>query len=723
MPKIIFWGSLLLLCGVVIREVTISWRMLPSMTAIERPIRLESTRVLTADGALIARFHDGENREEVNLDQISPHVINALIATEDKRFYEHGGVDGIALPAAFFRNLFTGRSTGASTITMQLARNLYPEVGRAKTIRRKLREAFTTVLLERNYTKDELLLAYLNTVNIYSNCYGIETASKRLFAKHASELDEGEAAILVGLLKGQGVYNPRSRPERAQQRRNVVLNLMTEQGYLEQATCDSFKIQPIQLAERQLDKAQSLAPYFREHVRKWLEDWAVEQGVDVYRDGLTVITTIDSLTQRKAEQAINSWLSELQTTFDKHIKGREAWRSKKDILPRLMFQSHRHYAARNAGLSEKEIEKQFATAVPMRIFSWEGPIDTVMTPLDSVKYYSRFFESGLCAMDPLTGEVKAWVGGQDHDFFKYDHIALGKRQTGSSFKPFVYGAAIEGGYLPCDEFLNQRMESDYTDLKMSWSPENVNKSVGGYLTLRQALAKSVNIISARVTSKISPQTVADFAKNLGVKSHIDPYPSICLGVTELSLLEMTAAYSAFANGGERIAPLFVKEIRDRDGKVIWRSQRSSTPAMSPMTAYAMVDMLRGSMGRQSGIRGRIQTPDNKSVDVGGKTGTTQNNSDGWFMGISPGLVAGVWVGCAERQMRFRSTRLGQGAYMAKPIWMRFMKSVYEDTATAPEGHRFQEPQGFDIPLRCVSKRRANPYEVAPSERPKGVSGW
>ncbi|MEZ4688205.1 MAG: transglycosylase domain-containing protein, partial [Bacteroidia bacterium] len=628
--KIAFWGSCLLLFGFVLREMIITVRGMPPIAAIERPIRLASTRVLTSDGALIARFHDGENREEVSLDQISQHVIDALVATEDKRFYEHGGVDGVALPAAFMRNMLTGRSTGASTITMQLARNLYPEVGREKSIRRKLREALTAVLLERHYTKDELILAYLNTVNIYSNCYGIETASRRLFAKHASELNEGEAAFLVGLLKGQGRYNPRTRPEEARRRRNIVLGLMTEQGYLDEPVRDSLGKNPIQLAEEQMDSDPELAPYFREHLRKWLEAWAADNGYDAYRDGLSVVTTIDSLTQRKAEAAMRSWLSELQLVFDKHIKGHEAWRTKKDILSRLMFQSHRHYLARSKGLSEEEIQKQFDTPVAMRIFSWDGPVDTVMSPLDSVKYYSRFLESGLCAMDPVTGEVKAWVGGQDHGFFQYDHVALGKRQTGSSFKPFVYGAAIEGGFLPCDEFLNQRMESDYADLKMSWSPENVNKSVGGYLTLRQALAKSVNIISARVTSKIGPQTVADFAHSLGVESPVEPYPSICLGVTELSVLEMTTGYSAFANGGERIAPIFVKEIKDRDGKVIWQSQRNSHRAMSPNTAYAMVDMLRGSMGRQSGIQGSVRTPDKKAVDIGGKTGTTQNNSDGWF---------------------------------------------------------------------------------------------
>lgn len=704
-------------------EFIVAWRALPDAKAIERTIRLESTRVYTADGALIARFHDGENREEVPLDKISSHVINALVATEDKRFYEHGGVDGKALFAAFFRNFTTGRITGASTITMQLARNLYPEVGRAKSFRRKLREMMTAIWLERNYTKDEILYAYLNTVNIYSNCYGIETASKRLFGKAASDLNQGEAAFLVGLLKGQGRYNPRTRPEDARQRRNVVLSLMCNQGYLSTTVRDSLAEFPIYLAEEVPNQEAELAPYFRERLRPWLVEWAEANGYDAYRDGLTVITTIDSATQRQAEAAVTSWLSDLQITFDKHIKGQEAWRKDKDILPRLMYQSHRHYAARISGLSEAEIETQFATAVPMRIFSWDGPVDTIMTPLDSLKYYSRFLEAGLCAIEPRTGEVRAWVGGHDHDFFKYDHVALGKRQTGSSFKPFVYGAAIEDGYLPCKEFLNQRVESDYNNLNMSWSPENVNKSVGGFITLRQALAKSVNIISARVTKELGPQRVADFAHDLGIESEVPPYSSICLGTTELSVLEMTSAYSTFANEGRRMPPVFVSEIRDRDNKVIFYHQPNDHQVISPNTAYTMVDMLRGSMGRVSGIKGGIKTPDNKQVDIGGKTGTTQNNSDGWFMGVSPGLVAGVWVGCAERQMRFRTTRLGQGAYLAKPIWTRFMQKVYADEATAPEKHRFLKPPGFDIPLRCSPSRRADPYQVQPGERPKGMSGW
>ncbi|MFK7972913.1 MAG: transglycosylase domain-containing protein [Bacteroidia bacterium] len=705
------------------RELIMAWRALPTAEAIERPIRLESTRVYTADGALMARFHDGENREEVPLDAISHHVIDALVATEDKRFYEHGGVDGEALPAAVYRNIFTGRTTGASTITMQLARNLYPEVGKAKSFRRKLREAMTAIWLERHYTKDELIHAYLNTVNIYSNCYGIETASKRLFAKSAIDLDEGESAFLVGLLKGQGRYNPRARPESAKRRRNVVLRLMQDQGYIGQAVYDSLSTKPIQLAELRENQKPEIAPYFREYLRDWLEDWAKANGHDAYRDGLTIVTTIDSAVQAKAVSASQTWLKEIQGVFDKHIKGKEAWRKEKDILTRLMRQSRRHYQAYKKGFDKEAIEAEFNTPVEMRIFSWDGPIDTVMTPMDSLKYYCRFLEVGLCAMDPVSGEIKAWVGGIDHNFFKYDHVELGRRQTGSSFKPFVYGAAIEGGYLPCKEFLNQRVESDYKNLAMSWSPENVNKSVGGFITLRQALAKSVNIISARVTKDISPQRVVDFAHDLGIESPIQPYPSICLGVTELSVMEMTNAYCTYAHEGQRMPPVFVKEIRDRDGKVIFSSTPNSHQAISSSTAYAMVDMLRGSMGRVSGIRGKIRTPDNKNVDIGGKTGTTQNNSDGWFMGITPGLVAGVWVGCGERQMRFRTTRLGQGAYMAKPIWTRFMQKVYADKATAPARFRFTAPEDFDIPLRCVPTRRANPYEVKAGERPKGMSGW
>lgn len=720
--SLIFWGIVLILGAGILREVFIAIRCLPNAQDIEAPIRLQSTRAYTADGALIARFHAGENREEITLDQVSTHVIHALIATEDKRFYEHAGVDAKALPLAFLRNILHNRTTGASTITMQLARNLYPEVGREKNIRRKLREMLTSIWLERHYTKDEILLAYLNTVNIYGNCYGIETASKRLFAKSASELDPGESAFLVGLLKGQGRYNPRTKPAAAQQRRNVVLRLMFEQQLIDSTQRASFAAQPISLAAESADSAPALAPYFRERLRIWLEAWADTAGYDLYRDGLTVVTTLDSGMQQHAEAAMRSWLSEIQPIFYKHIVNQEAWQDQPHILTRQMRQSGRHWLAKQQGLSEDSIRSLFQEPVPMRVFSWDGPQDTILSPMDSIRYYSRFLEAGLCAMDPHTGYVRAWVGGIEHDFFKFDHVELGKRQTGSSFKPFVYATALESGYLPCTPILNQRLDGDYGSTSGGWAPENVDKSIGGFVTLRRALAKSVNLVSARLIYKVGPKQVVDHAHRMGISSHIDPYPAICLGVTDLSVLEMTHGYATYANRGVKQAQHIVKEIRDRDGKRIYEAPLQGKLVLDPEVAYTMVDLLRGSMGRISGIKGKIQDTEKTKIDIGGKTGTTQNNSDGWFMGISPSLVAGVWVGCNDRQMRFRDTRLGQGAYLAKPIWTRFMQRVYADSTMMLSDTKFQAPEGFKIPLRCNTPQ-ARPQTQTPRSKTRGVLGW
>lgn len=722
-PRILFWGSLWIGIAWLLAYWINIVQSIPSVESIEAPESFRSSRLYSADLELLAHLHRGENRESIALDEVSPHFIQALIATEDKRFYEHAGIDPRVLPAISWRYFSKEQVSGGSTISMQLARNLFPEIGRKRSIRRKLREVATTFRLERTYTKDEILELYLNTVNIYGNCYGVETAAKRLFGKSATDLSWEESALMVGLLKGQGTYHPRKHAELALNRRNTVLNLLVEQQKVAAEIADSLKQIPIYLIADEDRKERRLAPYFVERARLWLEQWGRENGYDIYRDGLEVHSTIDTRMQRHAEAAVAAYLQKLQKVFDKHIQGKEAWREDPDMLDRLMRQTDRYVFAKQAGKNDIEIKTLFETAVPMQLFSWEGKIDTVLSPMDSIKYYSRFLEAGMAVISPASGEVLAWVGGVDYDHFRYDHVELSKRQTGSTFKPFVYAAAIDNGMRPCDRFLNQRVTFDNEDESKIWTPKNVGNTLGGKVTLVQALKYSYNVVTARLTKDVTPERVASYAQAMGIQTEVPAFPSIGLGTTELNVLELTGAYGTFVNQGDHAVPFFINEIRDNQGNVLYKTNPESRNALPKTTAYTMTQMLEKA-GGNCGLKGELKSIQNKKIAVGGKTGTTQDHSDGWFVGITPELVAGVWVGCSERKMRFRTMTYGQGAYMARPIFGGFIERAYRDERLNLLRTQFFKPADYEVNFDCwkesIHYRDKNPETKA---LPQGLDGW
>jgi penicillin-binding protein 1A len=696
--------------GLIIVVVVIALTDMPPMDVIENPHTELSTQIYSADGVLIRNLYDEKHRVSVKLSDISPFVLQALVATEDLRFYSHSGIDPQA-PFAIVKELLQGeKPRGGSTVTMQLARNLYEMIGRERSIWRKLKEMVVAVVLERNFTKEEIITAYLNTVSFVGNTYGIENGAQEFFGKSAKDLEVQEAAMLVGLLKATGSYNPRTHPEAALMRRNTILNLMADNGFLGPTQdLETLKAMPLGNQEQSDYRELGLAPYFTEHLRQWLKVWCKTTGHDPYRDGLKVYTTIDSRMQRYAEEATTEHLTELQKIFLKHIEGSEPWLKDSTFLPGIMMRSDRYIKAKAAGMNRAEIMEEFKTPVKMDLFGWERIVkDTTMTPWDSLKYYARFLESGFMAIDPTNGHVKAWVGGINHRFFKYDHVYTGKRQVGSTFKPFVYCAAFDNGSTPCDQELNQPVFF-YNDLgKMIWAPKNADGGIGGFMTLRRGLATSTNLITARVMKRIGPNVVCEWARKMGITSPLDCVPSLALGTTDLSVFELTSAYCTFANKGVNNDPLFVTRIEDRNGNVLADFQTQSREAISENTAYMMIDMLKGVVNEPGGTGGRLRSRYHLTTEIGGKTGTTQKQSDGWFMGVTPYLVGGTWVGCSERTMRFRSLLYGQGASLALPIFGLFMQKVYGDSTINLPREGFPVPSGFDIELDCskyVSQRK------------------
>ncbi len=705
--KVFFWLTGAGIGAFFILMVVLSFD-LPPMALIENPNSDLSTQLISADGVVLQKFYTQENRVNLRLNEISPHIINALIAAEDARFYSHAGID----PKSFFSIAFDivsgNEIRGGSTITMQLVRNLYQDVTKDGTIIRKLKEYLVSAILERRFTKDEIMEAYLNTVNIYGDAYGVETAANRLFDKSARDLNIEESAMIVGMLKGQGVYNPFRRPENTITRRNVVIGQMVKYGFVDSThiNVDSIKAIPlgIGLAQQEQEHVKGLAPYFREEVRKWLADWCSQNGYNLYADGLRVFTTIDSRMQAHAEAAVRDHMKQLQTDFDRvENRGEKAMRRDPEMLIDLKKQSARWVTGKKAGKSDSELEAEFIQPQPMNIFAWDGPRDTTMTPLDSLRYYARFLETGMVSIDPNNGHVKAWVGGIDFRFFKYDHVQQGARQVGSTFKPFVYGAAMEvPGFGPCKLYQNQPVTIKLPTGQY-WSPKNSGGEVGGMVSLRYGLAQSLNVVTARLINDISPEAVANFAHRVGITSPLDKVHSLALGTTDLTVMEMTRAYSTFANLGNLITPIFVTRIEDRNGKILYENQQAPQRVLDEKTAYTIVKLLQGVVDMGTGLRLRYRYK--FTQEIGGKTGTTQNQSDGWFMGITPNLVTGVWVGAQDRRMRFTSIAYGQGANMALPIWALYMKGVYGDSRISLPEDPFRRPGGYDVNLSCEDRRR------------------
>lgn len=716
---------------------------MPPVEDLENPNYKFATEVISEDGVVMGTYsYQKENRVYVGYQDLSPYIINALIATEDVRFAEHSGIDVKALFRAVLKRgvLNQKNAGGGSTITQQLSKQLYsPDADNVmERLLQKPIEWVIAVKLERYYTKEEILTMYLNKFDFLNNAVGVKTAAYTYFACEPKDLKIEEAATLVGMCKNPSLYNPVRYNERTRGRRNVVLDQMRKAGYITQEECDSLQALPLKLKYHRVDHNEGLATYFREYLRGvmnakkpvrseyrgwqmqeyyedsldwinnplygWCEKNRKKDGskYNLYTDGLKIYTTIDSRMQKYAEEAVTEHLKELQYYFFKEKKGqktapytRSLSQEQVDaILDRAMKQSDRYRKMKNAGASEQEIRKAFDRPEEMTVFSWDGEKDTVMTPMDSIRYYKFFLRAGFMSMDPKNGHVKAYVGGPNHHYFKYDMAMVGRRQIGSTMKPYVYALAMENGFSPCDQMRHVEFHG-FDENGTPWSPRNANKKrYGEMVTLKWGLANSDNWITANLMSKLNPYELKRLVHSFGVRNReIVPSIALCLGPCEISVGEMVSAYTAFPNRGIRVAPLFVTRIEDNEGNVLATFAPDMQEVISVSSAYKMLVMLRAVINEGTG--GRVRRLGVKA-DMGGKTGTTNNNSDGWFMGFTPSLVSGCWVGGEDRDIHFDRMYYGQGASMALPIWAKYMVKVYADkTLGYDETETFQLPEGYD----------------------------
>lgn len=720
--KKIWRGYLIFLALLLAFFVSLSAGLLgemPTFEDLENPRSNLASQIISSDGKVLGTYYI-QNRSNIHFSELSPPVIKALIATEDARFQEHAGIDLKALFRVSF-GVLTGRHTGGgSTITQQLAKNLFPRgenLSLPAFILRKFKEWVTAVKLERNYTKEEILAMYLNTVDFGSQAFGIKSASNTFFNKEPHQLNTQEAATFVAILNAPTWYSPVRNPARALQRRNLVLSQMERYEYLTQRETDSISALPLDMSQfRLMDHRSGLATYFRELLRGELTKWCAEHyksdgsPYNIYKDGLKIYTTIHSRMQEYAEQAVAQHMrSELQPAFFRHWKGHKRAPFGNDltddeirkIYDDAMKRSDRYIKMRQAGIAKDSIQRAFETKTRMKVFSWKGEIDTLMSPLDSIRYSFFFLRAGLMSMEPHTGFVRAYVGGIDYRYFKYDHVKIAKRQVGSTFKPFLYTLAMqEGGFSPCTTVPNVPVSFELYDGSI-WTPKNSDDAREGQMvTLKWALANSVNYISAFLMKRYSPEAVIKIARKMGVTSEIPAVPSICLGTPEISLYEMTGAFNTFANRGVWVEPLMLTRIEDKSGNVLESYIPRKEEAVSEQTAYLMLELMKGVVQSGTGVRLRYKYKfDNP---IAGKTGTTQNQSDGWFIGITPQLTTGIWVGGELRGIRFRSISLGQGASMALPVWAHYMKRVYEDPSLGIRKDDFEKPAGpLNYNLNCT----------------------
>lgn len=750
--KIIIALWALLVCGIlsvvfVFYAIAKGWiGYMPDMSELENPSYKYAAQVISADGKVMGTWsYSKENRTLVEYNEISPNLIKALIATEDERFIEHSGIDARALMRAIIKRGILGqeRAGGGSTITQQLAKLLYTQVTAEDEMERMMQKPIEWVIavqLEKRYTKEEIITMYLNKYDFGYNAVGIRSAAQIYFGKHPKDLNMQEAAMLVGMCKNSSLYNPRRRPEKTKMRRNVVFGQMAKAGYITDAEADSLKQTELTLNFHSSDHKAGPAPYFREYLRlmmnakkpekknyrgwemqKFYEDsldwennplfgWCNKNkkadgtNYNLYTDGLKIYTTIDSRMQQYLEEAVKEHVADyMQPRFFKSKKGQRTApftdeltvEEVNKIMDRAMRQSDRYRIMKKNGASEEEIRKAFNTKEDMQVFSYNGSIDTVMTPMDSLKYYKYFLRTGVVSMDPHTGEVKAYVGGTNYYNFKYDMAFSGRRQVGSTIKPYLYSLAMENGFTPCDETRNVEQTLLTEDGKI-WSPKNTSKArYGEVVTLRWGLANSNNWISAYLMSKLNPYSFKKLLHQYGLRNkEIEPTPSLCLGVCDASVGEMVSAYTAFVGKGIRTAPLFVTRIEDNVGNTIATFTAQKNEVISEESSYKMIEMLRAVINEGTG--GRLRRVYKLTADICGKTGTTQNNSDGWFMGFTPSLVTGCWVGGEERDIHFDRMSDGQGASMALPIWGIYMSKVYADkTLPYSQEERFDIPKGWD----------------------------
>lgn len=740
----IFIALISLVCVFIFFSIAKGWiGYMPPVEDLENPNYKFATEVFSEDGKVLGTYsYSKENRVFVGYNDLSPNIINALIATEDVRFAEHSGIDAYALTRAIVKRgiLMQKNAGGGSTITQQLSKQLYsPSADNVmERLFQKPIEWVIAVKLERYYTKEEILTMYLNKFDFLNNAVGIKTAAFTYFGCEPKDLKIEEAATLVGMCKNPSLYNPVRYNERSRGRRNVVLDQMRKAGYITEAERDSLQALPLKLKYNRVDHKEGLATYFREYLRGvltakkpdkanyrgwqmqkyyedsldwennplfgWCEKNTKKDGTkyNLYTDGLKIYTTLDSRMQQYAEDAVTEHLKELQGYFFKEKKGakkapytfRLTQEQVDEILGRAMRLSDRYRIMKKAGATEAEIKKAFDTPEEMSVFSWEGEKDTIMTPMDSIRYYKFFLRAGFMSMDPRSGHVKAYVGGPNYHYFQYDMAMVGRRQVGSTIKPFLYTLAMENGFSPCDEV--RHMEYTLIDENgKPWTPRNANKKlIGDMVTVKWGLANSDNWITAYLMSKLNPYNLKRLIHTFGVRNRdIVPSVSLCLGPCEISVGEMVSAYTAFPNKGIRVAPLFVTRIEDNDGNVLATFAPEMQEVISVSSAYKMLVMLRAVVNEGTG--GRVRRLGVKA-DMGGKTGTTNYNADGWFMGFTPSLVSGCWVGGEDRDIHFDTMLHGQGASMALPIWTKYMVKVLGDKSLGyDENETFQLPEGYD----------------------------
>lgn len=700
---------------------------LPTFEELENPQTNLATEVISADGVTIGKYAT-ENRTPIKYKELPENLVQALVATEDERFYEHSGIDFKGFARAVIK---LGRDGGASTITQQLAKNLFTKRASRnifKRIGQKMKEWVVSVKLERQYTKQEIIAMYLNTQDFIFNAVGIRSAARIYFGKEAKDLDVQESAILVAMLKNPRQYNPNREisKDKSRRRRNVVFFQMAKNGFLTQSEKDSLQLLPLKINYTPESHDEGYATYFRTHLQKIMRNWVEKnpkpngEEYDIFKDGLKIYVTIDSRMQQYAEEAVKEHMANLQTYFFREQKRNRTapfYDIERDqirgILTRAKKNSERYKRLKIAGVSSKRIDSIFNAKTKMNVFSWRGNIDTIMSPMDSIKYYKHFLRSGLVSIEPQTGHIKAWVGGIDNKHFKYDAVAQQKRQVGSTFKPFVYATAIDQlRKSPCDMLPN----TPYTipkgkyGIPEEWTPRNSQEKYGGMMTLKDALATSTNVVTANLIDQVAPENVVRLAKSAGIETEIQANPSIALGAVDLSLLEMTSAYSTFANKGLRVKPMIITRIEDKNGTVLKDFIPKTKEVISEESAYVILKLLEGVADSGSGIRLRSSFTSSGKASTGfpykftnaiaGKTGTTQNQSDGWFMGIVPNLVTGVWTGGEDRATHFAGITYGQGANMSLPSWAIFMRKCYEDKSLNVSKEDFEKPENLTIKVDC-----------------------
>jgi penicillin-binding protein 1A len=729
--KYFFYG----LGGIALFFLFASWGLLgsmPSFEDLENPDSNLATEIISADGVVIGKYFE-KNRSQLKYSDLPKNLVQALVATEDARFYEHSGIDGRGTLRAI---LSFGTSGGASTLTQQLAKQLFHGEGSKFLpfrIIQKAKEWIIAIRLERQYTKNEIIAMYCNVYDFGNNSVGVNSAAKTYFSKEPKDLTITESAVLVGMFKNSGLYNPVKNIEGVTNRRNVVLKQMEKAEIITEAQKLQLQRLPIKLNFKLESHKDGTATYFREYLREYMKKWVEENkkpdGSDynIYKDGLRIYTTIDSRMQLYAEEAVEAHMANLQEEFFEQAKENKnapfvniSQAETDRILKKAMKASARWNIMESNDKSEEEIIASFKQKTKMKVFTWKGERDTIMTPLDSIRYYKHFLQSGLMAMEPQTGNIKAWVGGINYKYFQYDHVGQGARQVGSTFKPFVYATAIEQlGMSPCDSILDgpfmiRKGEHNVTE---DWEPRNSDNKYRGMVTLKRALANSINTVSAKLIDKTGPEAVVELTHKLGVTSEIPAQPSIALGAVEITVQDMVAAYSTFANQGVYVKPQFLRKIEDKSGVVLYEPVPESHDVLNKDIAFAVIKLLEGVTEGGSGERLRTEgggNGDNRWTGypymfknpIAGKTGTTQNQSDGWFMGMVPNLVTGVWVGCEDRSARFRSLTYGQGATAALPVWGYFMKKCYEDETLNVSKEDFDRPANLGIKVDCYSRPAA-----------------